>query len=152
MHQFCQEVREMFPGTADDAAIEAATYYIYNNMARDVFGNRFAGTMARSIRRKLKYTTSAEIRQRLGRINRRTQARDKAMDKVTTPRSAEEKCRCHVTSVIKALLAEAGYHGDDPETASIAYARFEELVRDIKRHMMGIKEQNHFVLNTAARD
>ena len=42
MHQFCQEVRHMFPGDVDDRVIEASTAYIYVKMTQDLFGNRFA--------------------------------------------------------------------------------------------------------------
>ncbi len=152
MHQFCHEVRELFPGSADDPAVETATYYVYVNMSRDVFGRRFSSRMSRIIRRNLKYATASEIKQRLARIGRRAQARDKALDKVNGPRGAEDRCRSHVTSVIKALLAEAGFHGDDPEVLRAAYTQFEDVVRDIKRHLTGIKEQNRFVLNKTARD
>ncbi|MHC4429263.1 MAG: hypothetical protein ACYS0D_11790 [Planctomycetota bacterium] len=152
MHQFCQEVRDLFPGPADDSAIEAATYYVYLNMSRDVFGGRFTGRMGRMIRSKLKYATPPEIKQRVARINRRTEARDKALDKVNGPRNVEDRCRSHVTSVIKALLAEAGFHGDDPEVLRAAYTRFEDVVRDVKRHLTGIKDQNRFVINKSSRD
>ena len=151
MHQFCQEVRELYPGPADDPAVEAATYYIYVNMARDVFGRRFSGRMSRVIRSKLKYATASEIKQRMTRIHRRSRARDRALHKINGPRGAEDRCRSHVTSVIKALLAEASFHGDDPDIIRCAYTRFEEVARHIKRHLTGIKEQNRFVLNKNAR-
>ena len=47
---------------------------------------------------------------------------------------------------IKALLAEAGFPADDVEALRKSYGKFEHVIRDMRDHLMGIKEQNDFVL------
>ena len=62
--------------------------------------------------------------------------------------TAEELCRTHVTSVMEAMLSDAGFEGNDPEVTRKAYGRFEAAIRDIRKHLIGIKEQNVFLLKS----
>ena len=57
MHQFCHEVREIFPGDVDDRVVEAATAYLYVSLVRDLFGPRFAAKLQKKLHMRLKYST-----------------------------------------------------------------------------------------------
>ncbi len=37
MHQFCHNVREIFPGDVDDRVVEASTAYLYMSLVHDLF-------------------------------------------------------------------------------------------------------------------
>jgi len=54
----------------------------------------------------------------------------------------------HVTSVIRALLAEACPESDSREQVKAIFPRFEEAVRRIKNHLLGIKRQPRFVMKS----
>jgi hypothetical protein len=147
MHQFCQPVRAIFPGTVSDQVVEAATIYLYMNLARDVFGLRFANKLQRKLRRTLKYGSAKEVESRIAGIVRQAAALEKAA--ATTGgggRSPDDVVRAHVVSVIEAMLNDAGLRGEDPELAKKAYEPFERTVKDIRRHLVGIKEQNSFLM------
>ncbi len=151
MHQFCQVVRTVFPGEPEDAAVESATLYLYMQIARDVFGKRFAMRLGSKLRDQLKYTTPAEAVERVGRIGRQAEALERTAGSMGAGRSFGAKCRTHVTSVIEALLSEAGFRSCDPELIKDTYGKFEEVVRTIKGHLVGIKRQNHFLMKTKSR-
>ena len=60
----------------------------------------------------------------------------------------EDVVRAHVMSVIEAMMSDAGFQGRDPEITRRAYVRFEDAVKEIRDHLMGIRDQNHFLLKT----
>ena len=151
MHQFCQEVRWIFPGETDDRMIETATVYLYGQLAQDIFGPRFATKLAKRLRQRLKYATPAEVEARIDRIDRQSEALERAAAALSEGDSAEEICRNHVESVIGAMLSEAGYEHGDPEASKKAFMRFEDVIRSIRKHLLGIKEQNYFLMRTRLR-
>lgn len=143
MHQFCQVVRSIFPGDTDDGVIESATIFLYVRLSRDLFGRRFAECLSTRLRDRLKYATVSEVKTRIARIARQADDLERAAVSVSSPRcSPQEKCRNHVTSVIESLLLEAGFRSDDPQLLKETYPRFEDVVRGLKTHLLGIKEQN----------
>ena len=146
MHQFCQDVREIFPGEVDDRVVESATVYLYVSLARDLFGPRFAARLLKKLRGLLKYATPAEVDGRVARIEKHSEALDRSL--ANRNQGADELCRTHVASVMEAMLSDAGFQGDDPVVTKRAFARFERAISDIRKHLLGIKEQNVFVLKT----
>src|SRR5262245_12647819 len=132
MHQFCQVVRGIFPGPVSDKIAEAATLYMYLNLTRDVFGLRFANTLQRKLRRKLKYCTAKEVEAHVVAIVRQASALEKAVAAKSGDKSPEEVVRAHVVSVIEAMLNDAGFRGEDPEISRKAYEPFERAVEDIR--------------------
>ncbi len=150
MHQFCQEVRHMFPGDVDDRVIEASTAYIYVKMTQDLFGNRFASKLQRRLRNQLKYATPSELEGRIAGISRHAEGLEQAASQIASDHSPDEMCRLHTSCVIEALLALAGFNGNDPQVTKQAYMRFEEIIRDMRKHLIGIKEQNYFLMKTKA--
>ena len=148
MHQFCQTVREIFPGDVDDRVVEAATMYVYVSLTRDLFGQRFAHKLQKRLRAFLKYTTAAEADGHIARITKHSEALENALAAHSTDRSVEEIVRAHVTSVIEAILSDAGFNGEDHEIAKKAYERFEMAIQQMRKHLIGIKDQNVFLLRT----
>lgn len=146
MHQFCQEVRHMFPGDVDDRVIEASTAFIYVKMAQDLFGARFAQRLMRRLRTQLKYATPAELEGRIVGINKHAEGLERTASQLTGDTSPEEMCRLHTSCVIEALLALAGFDGNDPQVAKNAYLSFEEIILDMRKHLLGIKDQNFFLM------
>ena len=146
MHQFCQAVRGIFPGPVSDAVAECATIYVYLNLTRDLFGLRFANRVQRKLRRTLKYNTAKQVEDRIGAIVRRAAALEKAVAAKEGDKSPDDVVRAHVVSVIEAMLSDAGFRGEDPEVSKKAYEPFERTVKDIRRHLLGIKEQNYFLM------
>jgi hypothetical protein len=147
MHQFCQEVRCIFPGDVDDRVVEAATVYLYVNLARDLFGPRFAARLQKRLHGDLKYSTPAEVEGHLARIAKQSESREKAASQ-STDRTPEELCRAHTEAVIDAMLGDAGFQAIDGADAKKAYIKFEEAIMVIRKHLIGIKEQNHFLMKS----
>ncbi len=148
MHQFCQPVRAIFPGSVSDGVVEAATIYLYMNLARDLFGLRFANKLQRKLRRSLKYGSAKEVEARISAIVRQSAALEKAAAMKGGSRSPDDVVRAHVVSVIEAMLNDAGFRGEDPEIARKAYEPFERTVKEMRRHLVGIKEQNSFLMRS----
>jgi hypothetical protein len=148
MHQFCQEVRAIFPSDVDDRVVEAATVYLYVSLARDLFGQRFASRLQKKLHGNLKYSTPAEVEGHLVRISRQSESMEKAAAAKASERTPEELCRAHTESVIEAMVANAGIQNHDPVEAKKAYIKFEEAIRVIRKHLVGIKEQNYFLMKT----
>ncbi len=148
MHQFCQEVREIFPGDTDDRVVEASTSFLYVSLVRDLFGLRFATKLQRRLRTLLKYSTAAEVEGHIARITRHSEALEKAVKSFSGPRSAEEIVRTHVLAVIEALLSDAGFKDVSPDETAKSYAKFENAIKEMRKHLLGIKEQNHFLMKT----
>ncbi len=148
MHQFCQEVRTVFPGEVDDRVVEAATAYLYLSLARDLFGPRFSSKLQKRLAARLKYSTPAEVEGHIARITKHSEALEKAMASASHDRSAEEIVRAHVTSVIEAMLGDAGFNGDDPEVLKKSYPCFETTIKEMRKHLIGIKEQNNYLMKT----
>ncbi len=148
MHQFCQEVRCIFPGQADDRVVEAATAYLYVQLAHDLFGVRFARKLSRKLRANLKYVTPAELEGRVAGIGRYVMAMEESVSSVASGKTPEEICRLHVSCTVEALLTSAGYNGNDQEVGRKAYPRFEEVIRNMRKHLLGIREQNYFLMKS----
>jgi hypothetical protein len=148
MHQFCQEVRCIFPGDVDDRVIEAATVYLYVSLARDLFGHRFAIRLQKRLRGSLKYSTPAEVEGHVARIARQSESLEKEAASQATERTPEEVCRAHTEAVIEAMLADAGFQDPAEEDATKAYIKFEAAIRVIRKHLVGIKEQNYFLMKS----
>ncbi|MHC4219604.1 MAG: hypothetical protein ACYSU7_14270 [Planctomycetota bacterium] len=147
MHQFCQQVRHIFPGDVSDRMVEASTVYLYVSLARDLFGQRFATRLQKRLRGKLKYATPAEVDGHLGRITKQSEAVEKTLAaQKQGEQNAEEIVRAHVEAVIDAMLDDAGFKISDPEVGKKAYVKFEEAIREIRKHLMGVKDQNHFLM------
>jgi hypothetical protein len=148
MHQFCQEVRCIFPGDVDDRVIEAATAYLYVSLARDLFGHRFAIRLQKRLRGGLKYSTPAEVEGHLARIAKNSESLERAAASESAERTPEEVCRAHTTAVIEAMLADAGFKDFDSADGKKAYIKFEAAIMVIRKHLVGIKEQNHFLMKS----
>ncbi len=148
MHQFCQEVRTIFPGQADDRVVEAATAYLYAQLAHDLFGARFARKLSRKLRANLKYSTLAELEGRMAGIGRQVAAMEQTVSSAATGKSPEEIVRLHVSCTIEAMLTSAGFSGNDPEVGRKVYPRFEEVIRNMRKHLLGIREQNYFLMKS----
>lgn len=148
MHQFCHEVREIFPGDVDDRVIEAATSYLYVSLVRDLFGHRFAAKLLKKLHTKLKYSTSAEVEGHIARITKHSEMMEKGLDMNAPDRSPEDIVRAHVLSVIDAMLADAGFKNPDREQSSKAYTKFEQAIKEMRSHLLGIKDQNYFLMKT----
>lgn len=146
MHQLCQSVRAIFPGDVDDRVVEAVTLYLYTSLARDLFGPRFAAKLHKRLSVRLKYATAAEVEGHLARITKQSEAIQQAEESVSEDRSPEEMCRAHSSAVIASMLDDAGFNGRDPETHKKAYIKFDEAILEIRKHLIGIKEQNYFVM------
>ncbi|MHC4776806.1 MAG: hypothetical protein ACYTBR_16305 [Planctomycetota bacterium] len=139
MHQFCQEVRCIFPGDVDDRVIEAATVYLYVSLARDLFGHRFAIRLQKRLRGNLKYSTPAEVEGHVARIARQSESLERAAASQATERTP---------AVIEAMLADAGFQDPADEDARKAYIKFEAAIMVIRKHLVGIKEQNYFLMKS----
>jgi hypothetical protein len=148
MHQFCQQVRGIFPGPASDKVVEAATIYLYLILAQDLFGMRFADKLQRKLRRQLKYCSAKEAEAHLAGIVRRAATLERAAESRNPNRSPEDIVRTHVVCVIESMLTDAGFNDVDTDLAKKAYQAFETAVKNIRRHLLGIKEQNFFLMRS----
>ena len=148
MHQFCHEVREIFPGDVDDRIVEAATAYLYVSLVGDLFGQRFAAKLQKKLHTRLKYSTSAEVEGHIARITKDAGAMEKGLDANSPDRSPEDIVRAHVLSVIDAMLTDAGFKNSDREQAAKAYTKFEVAIKTMRSHLLGIKDQNYFLMKT----
>ncbi len=148
MHQFCHDVREIFPGDVDDRVVEAATAYLYGSLVRDIFGQRFGAKLQKRLHTRLKYSTSAEVEGHIARITKDAGAMEKGLDANAPDRSPEDIVRAHVLSVIDAMLTDAGFKNPDREQAAKVYTKFEVAIKVMRTHLLGIKEQNYFLMKT----
>ncbi len=148
MHQFCHNVREIFPGDVDDRVVEASTAYLYMSLVHDLFGSRFASKLQKKLHSRLKYSNAAEVEGHIARIAKHSEGLEKGMDNALSDRSAEEIVRAHVRAVIEAMLCDAGFKGLETDQAAKAYVQFERAIKEMRSHLVGIKEQNHFVMKT----
>ena len=146
MHQFCQDVRGVFPGDVDDRVVEAATAYLYMSLTRDLFGQRFTTKLQKRLAGGLKYSTPAEIEGHMIRISRQAEALEKGMAAHTHDTSPDEIVRNHVTAVIEAMLTDAGFRGYDPDTLKRAYPLFDNAIKSMRSHLLALKEQNFFLM------
>ncbi|MCH7798853.1 MAG: hypothetical protein IID28_10480 [Planctomycetes bacterium] len=148
LHQFCHAVREIFPGEVDDRVVEASTAYLYMSLVHDLFGSRFASKLQKKLHSRLKYSNAAEIEGHIARISKHSEGLEKGMDDASADRSAEEIVRAHVLAVIEAMLCDAGFKSVGKEQAARAYIQFERAIKEMRSHLVGIKEQNHFLMKT----
>ena len=146
MDQFLPVVRTIFGGDADDRAVEAITIYLYSQMAQQIFTKRFGTLVRRQLVYRLKFNTPTEVRARLARIDRRVTDFERAGRAVSPARTTQGRFENHVKSVVQSMLLEAGFPCDDAELVRETFSRFEEAVREIRRHLLGIKQQNYFVM------
>ena len=148
MHQFLHVVRSMYPGIPPDEAIEAATVFLYAGLAREVFGKRFAHHLRQHLQLRFKFAMAVEIDLRVLRIENRLEALKREMERRGAESPPHVQSAAHVTSVIRALLAEACPESDSHEQVKAIFPRFEEAVRRIKNHLLGIKRQPRFVMKS----
>jgi len=148
MHQFLPVVRSIYPRIPPDEATEAATVFLYAGLALEIFGRRFADRLRLHLRPRYKFAISTEIERRVLRIENRLEALKREADKYSAESSPHARSAAQVTSVIRALLAEACPESDEPEQVRAIYPRFEDAVRRIKKHLLGIKRQTRFVMKS----
>ena len=129
-----------------DDVVEATTVFLYARVARDVFGPRFASRLSDHLLQHLKFTTPLDVEARCSRIGRSLTYFEQAERDACTNHSDQEKFTQHVRSCIRALLAEAGFGSDDSGIVKLLFPRFEAAVRRVRDHLMGIREQSHFVM------
>ena len=144
MQQFYATVRAVYPEAPDDAAVEAATAFLYVRLVNDVFDRRFAGKLRRRLPNHYKFASPVKIHESAGRIGRFNEVFLRKLQESGTP--APTQFAEHVRCLIRALLAEAGFPHDDEQLIREAFPRFENAVRRIKTHLTGIKKQNHFIM------
>ena len=138
MPQFCPIVRTIFPVSVNDTVVEAATFFLYLQVARDTMGKRFAVRLGEEL------------------IERTRVPRDE-VSKIVTKLSQQVasippniEFHEHVSRMISFLLAEAGCSTTDEEVLQICFSRFDSAVSGIKQHLDGIKTQNVRVLKRAS--
>lgn len=147
MHQFCPFVRTLFPGHPTDDVIEASTVFLYMNLSREVFGKRFVEKLNEQLSEKYRYGPPIEIDLRVKRIeNRLALMRRSSETNGDNQGTLHEQFTAHVRCVIRSMLAEAGPELDSPELVKLIFPRFEDTVRRMKDHLMGIKNQARFVM------
>ncbi len=146
MHQFCPVVRGIFPQPPADEVVEATTVFLYTRVARDVFGPRFASRLSEHLLQDLKFTTPLDVQTRCARIGHALGYYEQAESDACTDHSDQETFTQHVRSCIRALLAEGGFGSDDAAIVKLLFPRFEEAVRRLRDHLLGIREQSKFVM------
>ena len=149
MHQFCQDVREIFPNEVKDDLVEATTILFYLGTAESLFGARFTGKLRRAIAPRLKYAMPSDIKALIRRIEERAGFQHRLKLQTMHTRNPDDHVRAHVTSVIESILTEAGLDIKNDEVVVAAYTKVELLIREIKRHLIGIRDQNSFLFNKA---
>ena len=146
MHQFCPIVRTIFPDLVDDRVVEATVSLLYQRIADDVYGRRFAVALEAGLRDVYKFSGWIDVEDRIARIvhnisifETHTQSLDPSLD-------VSEDFTRHVRSVIRAILLEAHGPWDDTNVVRHTYPRFENAARRIKAHLEGIRKQPKFVM------
>ena len=71
---------------------------------------------------------------------------ERAAREISPARTTQGNFENHIRSVVQSMLLEAGFRCDDAELVRETFQRFEEAVREIQRHLLGIKQQNYFVM------
>ncbi|MHC4447244.1 MAG: hypothetical protein ACYSXF_05625 [Planctomycetota bacterium] len=146
MAQYLPVVRSIFRGDVSDQVVESAAVYLYTQLAQDIFSRRFASLLRKNLIRTPKFMSSGELRARLGRIDREVVDFERAGKATIGMQSPDKRFEAFVRSVIQSLLLEAGMRSDDVDLIKETFTRFEEAVREIRRHLVGIKQQNFFVM------
>lgn len=138
MPQFCPIVRTIFPVAVNDTVVEAATFFLYLQVARDTMGKRFAVRLGEEL------------------IERTRVPRDE-VSKIVTKLSQQVasippniEFHENVSRMISFLLDEAGCSTTDEEVLRICFSRFDSAVSGIKQHLDGIRSQNVRVLKRAS--
>ena len=138
MPQFCPIVRTIFPVPVDDTLAEAATFFLYLQVARDTMGKRFAIKLGERLIENTR-ASREEIAECVTRLSQQV---------ATIPPKVE--FHQHVTLVITFLLAEGKCPTTDEEVLRTCFSRFQSAVSGIKQHLDGIKSQNVRVLKRAS--
>ncbi|MCP3902626.1 MAG: hypothetical protein GY715_03235 [Planctomycetes bacterium] len=146
MHQFCGAVRGVFIRPVTDDVVEAATVFLYEHVAREVFGNRFATELRREARLHYRSSPATTVEQRVDRLARNVDVLRRHADRIGPAGSAHEQYTRHVHNVIRALLIEANAPHNDPELIKGTFSRFESVIRRVKDHLVGIKRQSKYVM------
>jgi hypothetical protein len=144
MPQFRPVVRTLFPGPVHDVVVEAATIYLYLTVCRQVFSRRFTTELSRFLVRNVRCGRPGEVAARVKRLAKEANSVEHSLGRFAT--SKDQEFRDRIRGMILSLFAEGGYPDNDPELVRTAFEPFEQVVRRIKVHLSGIKEQNHFVL------
>ena len=148
MHQFCQDVREIFPAEVENDIVEATTIVFYIGTAESLFGPRFAAKLRKTIGARLKYAMPTDMKILLRRIEERSEFQHRLKLQALQTRNPDELVCAHVTSVIESILTEAGLQPKKDDVVA-AYTKVERLIREIKRHLEGIRDQNSFLMKKA---
>jgi hypothetical protein len=151
MHQFCPIVRTIYPDPPSNEAVEAATVYLYAGLAQEIFGKRFTIRLREEIRNHYKYAEPIEVDLRVIRMEQRVELlrREARTQRNGNGNSQYVEFTQHVHNVIRALLSEAGDGFDNPQVVKLIFPRFEEAVRRIKTHLLGIKHQSRYVMRNS---
>jgi hypothetical protein len=146
MHQFCAVVRSIFICPVADEVVEAATVFLYEHVAREVFGKRFAAEIRREARLHYRAGAPMAIETRVERLGRHTEVFRRRAENAASAGSAHDEYTRHVQTVICALLVEAGAPHDDPELIKGTFPKFEDAIRRLKAHLVGIKRQSRYIM------
>jgi hypothetical protein len=149
MHQFCPIVRAIYPDPPTNEAVEAATVYLYTGLAQEIFGKRFTARLRESIRDHYKYAAPVEVDLRVMRMDQRVELLRREARSHRNGNSNYVEFTQHVHNVIRAMLTEAGDGFDNPQVVKLIFPRFEEAVRRIKTHLLGIKHQSRYVMRNS---
>jgi hypothetical protein len=149
MHQFCPIVRAIYPEPPTNEAVEAATVYLYMGLAHEIFGKRFTAQLRESVRNHYKYAEPIEVDLRVMRMEQRVELLKRGLRSQKNGNSNFVEFTQHVHNVIRALLTEAGDGFDNPQVVKLIFPRFEEAVRRIKNHLLGIKHQSRYVMRNS---
>lgn len=147
MHQFCSTVRNIFPTPPSDEVVEAATVFLYLQVAREVFGGRFATRLRAALRPIYKFASAPIIDSCVVRIERELEDRHAMTARTASLHMPGDAFARSVANAIRSLIVSAGLAAEpDEETLRASYPRFEEAVRSVKRHLQGIHDQSGFIL------
>lgn len=146
MHQFCPVVRGVYRELPDDDVVEAATAFLYERLAREIFGKRFAEMVRHYLQYQYKFAPVADIEARRDRIERNVEIFRRQEEATAPAQSSQDEFTHRVRSVIRAFLAEAGMPYDDDELVCDAFPRFDETVRRVRAHLEGIRRQSRYVM------
>ncbi|MHC4911264.1 MAG: hypothetical protein ACYTF9_16290 [Planctomycetota bacterium] len=141
MHQFCSPVRALYPNQVTDSLIESATVFLYLRAANNCFNRKFAVQLGGEIASTLKYASSQQLREVVGRLAQQAAAFEQSADMLLGG-AAETNYAHQVRSLMRALFAEGGEGKNDAELVARSFVAFDGLLKQMEAHLQGIKKQN----------